>query len=265
MNDTVLCVRDGAVATLTLNRPDALNTLDFAMVDALIARTAEVAADDALRVVIIGGAGKHFMAGGDIRTFATRLEEPPAARRDGFRKMIERLHAAIECLHRMPHPVIGRVHGAVAGFGLSLMNVCDLVVAADDTYFASAYRQIALTPDGGGSWSLPRHVGLRKAMEIFLLGERFGAPEALALGLVNKVVPRAELDTTVAAIAQTIATGPAQAIRQTKRLVRESLGRSLSQQLQAEAVSFSECTTSPDFVEGITAFIGKRTPQFGLK
>ena len=265
MNDTVLCVRDGAVATLTLNRPDALNALDFAMVDALIGRIADVAADDALRVVIIEGAGKHFMAGGDIRSFATRLEETPAERRDGFRNMIDRLHAAIEGIHRMPHPVIGRVHGAVAGFGLSLMNACDIVVAADDAYFASAYRQIALTPDGGGSWWLPRHVGMRKAMEIFLLGERFAAPEALALGLVNKVVPRAELDTVVGAIAQSIATGPVQAIRRTKRLVRESLGRTLSEQLQAEAVAFSECSASPDFVEGINAFLAKRAPLYGPK
>jgi 2-(1,2-epoxy-1,2-dihydrophenyl)acetyl-CoA isomerase len=107
----------------------------------------------------------------------------------------------------MPHPVIGRVQGAVAGFGLSLMNACDLVVAAEDAYFASAYRQIALTPDGGGSWSLPRLVGVRKAMEIFLLSERFGAADALALGIVNKVVPLAELDAATAAVARSIATG----------------------------------------------------------
>src|SRR5436190_4769826 len=263
MNDTVLLVRDGPVATLTLNRPSALNALDDAMVDALIARTAEIAADDALRVVVVQGAGKHFMAGGDIRTFATHLDEAAATRRDGFRRMVERLHAAIECLHRMPHPVIGRVQGAVAGFGLSLMNACDLVVAAQDAYFASAYRHIALTPDGGGSWSLPRLVGLRKAMEIFLLSERFGAADALALGIVNKVVPLAELDTATAAIARSIAGGPVQAMRRTKRLVRESLARTLSEQLQAEAVSFSECSATPDFIEGITAFLAKRAPQFG--
>jgi 2-(1,2-epoxy-1,2-dihydrophenyl)acetyl-CoA isomerase len=263
MNDTVLLARDGAVATLTLNRPDALNALDPAMVDALVARTAEVAADDTLHVVVVRGAGKHFMAGGDIRTFASHLGESPAVRRDGFRRMVERLHAAIETLHRMPHPVIGRVHGAVAGFGLSLMNACDLVVASDDAYFASAYRQIALTPDGGGSWSLPRLVGMRKAMEIFLLGERFDAADALALGIVNKVVPRAELDAATAALAGAIATGPAQALRNTKRLVRESVARTLSEQLQAEAVSFSECAANADFVEGITAFLAKRAPQFG--
>ena len=265
MNDTVLLARDGTVATLTLNRPNALNALDLAMVDALVARTAEVAADDALRVVVVRGAGGHFMAGGDIRTFATHLDEAPATRRDGFRRMVEHMHAAIECLHRMPHPVIGRVHGAVAGFGLSLMNACDIVIASDDAYFASAYKQIALTPDGGGTWSLPRLVGMRKAMEIFLLGARFGAADALALGIVNKVVPLAELDAAVAAIARSIAAGPVLATRDTKRLVRESLGRTLSEQLQAEAISFSECSANADFVEGVSAFLAKRTPQYDRK
>src|SRR6185369_14783044 len=156
------------------------------------------------------GAGRHFMAGGDLRTFAAELAKPPAQRDADFRHVIGRLHSAIEHFHRMPHPVVGRVHGAVAGFGLSLMNACDLVVAADDAYFASAYRQIGLTPDGGGSWSLPRLVGVRKAMEIFLLGERFGAAEALSLGIVNRVVPAAELDAATDAIVNTLATGPVQ-------------------------------------------------------
>src|SRR5262245_51175189 len=127
MNDTVLLTRDGSVATLTLNRPDALNSLNPAMIDALIAHTASVAADDGLRVVVLRGAGRHFMAGGDIRSFAERLGDAPSARSEGFARMIGRLHAAIEHLHRMPHPVVGRVQGAVAGFGLSLMNACDLV------------------------------------------------------------------------------------------------------------------------------------------
>lgn len=262
MNETVLYERRGDVATLTLNRPESLNALDPAMVDALIARSAEAAGDDTLRVVVLRGAGRHFLAGGDIRTFAARLKEPPAQRSEGFLRMIERLHAAIENLHRMPHPVVGVVHGAVAGFGLSLMNACDLVVAADDAYFASAYRQIALTPDGGGSWSLPRLVGMRKAMEIFMLGERFGAADALALGLVNKVVPAGELQAAAEALVGSLASGPVLALRNTKRLVRESLSQSLSEQLQAEARSFAECAGHPDFAEGIGAFLGKRPPDF---
>ena len=263
MNESILLTRDGPVATVTLNRPDALNTLDLAMMDALVECTAELARDDELRVVVLRGAGRHFMAGGDIRTFAAHLGEPPATRGARFQRMVEHLHAAIENLHRMPHPVICCVHGAVAGFGLSLMNACDLVIAADDAYFASAYRQIALTPDGGGSWSLPRLVGTRKAMEILLLGDRFSATEALALGIVNRVVPAAQLGTAADAMVRALAAGPVLALRNTKRLVRESMARTLSEQLQAEAASFGACAGTADFVEGITAFLGKRPPQFG--
>lgn len=263
MNDTILLTREGAVATLTLNRPDALNTLDLAMMDALVDCTADLARDDAVHVVVVRGAGRHFMAGGDIRMFAGQLNEPPATRSAQFQRIVEGLHAAIENLHRMPHPVICCVHGAVAGFGLSLMNACDLVIAADDTYFASAYRQIALTPDGGGSWSLPRLVGTRKAMEILLLGERFTAAEALALGLVNRVVAAADLNMATNAMVQALAEGPLLAVRNTKRLVRESMGRTLSEQLQAEASSFGACAGTADFAEGITAFLGKRPPRFG--
>lgn len=263
MNDTVLVARDGPVATLTLNRPDVLNALDLAMIDALVAHTATLAADDSLRVVVLRGAGRHFMAGGDIRLFAGKLGLASMERRVYFQQMVERLHAAIENLHRMPHPVVGCVHGAVAGFGLSLMNACDLVVASEDAYFASAYRQIALTPDGGGSWSLPRLVGMRKAMEILLLGERFDATEAFALGLVNKVVPTAELGAAIDAIAKSLAAGPPTALRKAKRLVREAMGRTLSEQLQAEALSFGECAGTADFAEGITAFLAERPPQFG--
>ena len=263
MTSPLLVERNGTVATLTLNRPDALNTLDFALMDALIDAAADVAADDALRVVVLRGAGRHFMAGGDLRTFATELAKPPAQRNADFQRVIGRLHSAIENFHRMPHPVVGQIHGAVAGFGLSLMNACDLVVAADDTYFASAYRNIALTPDGGGSWSLPRIVGMRRAMEIMLLGERFDARHALELGLVNRVVPAAELESAVAAMVESLATGPVMAIRNAKRLVRESLGRTLPEQLAAEAVSFGACSGTNDFAEGITAFLAKRPAKFG--
>jgi 2-(1,2-epoxy-1,2-dihydrophenyl)acetyl-CoA isomerase len=262
MTSPLLVERNGAVATLTLNRPDALNTLDFPLMDALIVAAADVAADDTLRAVVIRGAGRHFMAGGDLRTFAGELAKPPDRRDADFRRVIGRLHSAIENFHRMPHPVIGQVHGAVAGFGLSLMNACDLVVASDDAYFASAYRNIALTPDGGGSWSLPRIVGMRRAMEIMLLGERFDARRALELGLVNRVVPAAELERAVAAVVAALVTGPVMAIRNAKRLMRESLSRSLSEQLDAEAVSFGACSATGDFAEGITAFLEKRPAMF---
>ena len=263
MNNTVLLDRDGPIATLALNRPEALNALDFDMVDALVAQTAAIAADPSLRVVILCGAGRHFMAGGDIRTFAGELPLDPARRQGRFQRMVEEVHTAIEALHRMPQLLVGRMHGAVAGIGLSLMNACDLVLAADDAYFTSAYRHLALSPDGGASWTLPRLVGMRKAMEILLLGDRFDAVEAQRLGLVNRVVPAAELEAAALALARALAAGPTLALSNTRRLVRESSTRSLAEQLQAEAVSFGQCTADADFAEGIDAFLAKRTPRFG--
>lgn len=262
--ETILLARDGPIATLTLNRPAALNVLDLPMMDTLVAHTAALAADSTLRVVVLRGAGRHFMAGGDLRTFAARLgDSRPSQRQGEFQRIVDRLHAAIEHLQRMPHAVIGAAHGAVAGFGLSLVGACDIVVAADDAYFSSSYRQIGLSPDGGGTWSLPRIVGLRKALEIYLLSERFDAREAWRIGLVNRVVEATALDSTVRDLAQSIASGPALALRNVKRLLRESFDHSLSQQLRAEADSFGQCAATDDFAEGIRAFFDKRAPRFG--
>jgi 2-(1,2-epoxy-1,2-dihydrophenyl)acetyl-CoA isomerase len=261
-DDSILLARDGQIATLTLNRPDSLNSLDLAMMDALVVNAMALAADDSVRCIIIRGAGRHFMAGGDIRTFAANLGSPPPQRRQDFARIVQRVHTAIETIYRMPYPVIAAVHGAVAGFGLSLMCACDLAVAADSSYFTSAYRHIGLTPDGGATYALPRIVGVKKAMEIVLLGERFGVDEALRLGLINRVVPEAELGAAVGKLAAALAGGPALALRNGKRLINQSLGHSLSMQLDAEATSFAACSATPDFVEGIGAFLDKRTPRF---
>lgn len=262
MNDSVLLAREGPVATLTLNRPASLNVLDLAMVDALVPATASVAADPSIRVLVVRGAGRHFMAGGDIRTFAQSIGRAPDERRSEFAHLLGRVHTVIETLAAMPQPVVARVHGAVAGFGLSLMNACDLAIAADDAYFAGAYRQLGVTPDGGGTWSLPRIVGQRRALEILLLGERFDAARALAIGLVNRVVPAAGLDAAVDAVVRLLVDGPREALAGTKRLIRGSLDRTLAQQLHAEAASFAALTARDDFVEGVAAFLEKRPPRF---
>jgi 2-(1,2-epoxy-1,2-dihydrophenyl)acetyl-CoA isomerase len=263
MSAPLLVERDGFVATLTLNRPEALNALDPAMMDALVSESAALAGDGSVRCVVVRGAGQHFMAGGDIRHFASRLDLAPEERRRDFSAVIGRLHAAIENFHRMPQPIVASVHGAVAGFGMSLMCACDLALAADDAYFTAAYRHIGLTPDGGLSYALPRLVGSKKAMEILLLGERFGADDALRLGLVNRVVPATDLARETAALAGALVAGPVLATRNGKRLLRQSLSQPLSVQLDAEAVSFSACAASSDFVEGVRAFLEKRAPRFG--
>jgi len=262
MNATLLLERDGAIATLTLNRPASLNALDSEMIEALIAHSGALAADDSVRCVVIKGAGRHFMAGGDIRSFNDRLAGAPADRRRDFTRMVEHMHAAIENLQRMPHPVLASVQGAVAGFGLSLMCACDLAIAAESSYFTSAYRHLGLTPDGGASYTLPRLIGLKKAMEITLLGDRFDAAGALRLGLVNRVVADAELEAATRQVAIVLATGPVLALRNGKRLLNQSLSQTLSAQLQAEAESFGACAASKDFAEGVRAFLDKRSPNF---
>jgi 2-(1,2-epoxy-1,2-dihydrophenyl)acetyl-CoA isomerase len=258
----ILLARDGPVATLTLNRPEALNVLDLAMVDALIPACAEVAADDAIRVLVVRGAGGHFMAGGDIRTFARESHRPPDERIRGFQHLVERVHIVVETLARMDKPAVARVHGAVAGFGMSLMNACDLAIASDDAYFAAGYRQIGITPDGGGTWSLPRIVGQRRALEILMLGARFDAAHALSIGLVNRVVPSAQLDAAVSAVVKALVDGPRRAIAGAKRLVRDSFDHTLSEQLLAEAQSFGRLAGTDDFLEGIAAFLEKRPARF---
>ena len=255
-------LHDGPIATLLLDRPGALNTLDLTLMDALPGALASVAADERVRVLIVAGEGRHFMAGGDLRTFAGLLEREAAGEASTFRARIARLHVAIETLHRMPQVVIAKAQGAVAGFGLSLLCACDLAVAAEDAYFSAAYRNIGLSPDGGGTFALPRLVGTRRALEILLLAERFDAATAREWGLVNRVVPAHLLDATTAEIAAHLARGPRAALARTKRLVRESLGRTLSEQLDAEAASFAACAAEPDFAEGLAAVFAKRPPAF---
>ena len=149
----------GRVAILTLNRPDSLNAVNPEMVAGLLAASARAADDPVARAVVVRGAGKSFMAGGDLRWFREQLTLPPGERRAGFAELITGVHAAIVNFKRMDKPVIAAVHGAVAGFGLSLMLAADLALAADDAYFTLAYSNIALSPDGGATWSLPRHIG----------------------------------------------------------------------------------------------------------
>lgn len=250
------------VVTFTLNRPKALNSLDFAMTEALVPAVTRVTTDPAVRVVIVQGAGDHFMAGGDIKSFAETLSQPGSQRKKHFMELIATVHAGVELLQRSDVITVAKVRGACAGFGLSLAIGCDLTIASDDAYFASAYKTIGLTPDGGQSYFLPRMVGVKKALELVLLSERIKADEALRLSLVNKVVTGAELDATVDRIAATLAASARGSMAGAKRLLTTSLSNSLSQQLNAERDSFSNCAARDDFAEGIRAFIEKRPAKF---
>lgn len=259
--DVITTVAEG-IATLTFNRPKALNALNDGITVGMIRFVEKIARDPAVRCLVIRGAGEHFMAGGDLKRFQTFLAMTAEERGLTFEREIHEVHRLILMLRQMAKPVIASVQGACAGFGLSLAMATDLVIAADNAYFTLAYVNIGASPDGSGSYFLPRLVGLKKAMEIALLGDRFDAATAARIGIVNFVVPAAELEAATTTLAARLARGPAVAIARTKALLNASLDRSLETELQAEAENFAACAMTEDWAEGIRAFIEKRRPAF---
>lgn len=251
----LLLERDGAIATLRFNRPNALNAIDMPMADAFLAAVQTVAADPGVRAVVLCGNGKGFMAGGDLAT----LRANPV---QGAIDILTPLNAALPLLAQMNAPVIAQVHGAAAGAGLSLLLMADYVIAAESARFNLAYINLGTSCDVGASWALPRIVGLRKALEIALLGEAFAADDALRLGIVNRVVPAADLETATAALAQRLAAGPTVAYGAMKRLMRASMDRALPEQLAAEKDAFVHCAGTEDFRAGVEAFHQRQSPSF---
>lgn len=263
MAKTVLLDVAEGVATLTLNRPDALNALSGEMMQDFGAAVRELTRLRDVEVVVVTGAGGHFMAGGDIKDFARQLHLSREARLATFRAMIEQhINPAVEMLQNLPQPVVAKVRGACAGFGLSLMLGCDFALCAEDAVFTTAYAAIGLPGDGGASYFLPRIVGRRKAAELMLLAERFNAAEALRLGMITKAVPAAELDQETAKLVARLRAGPRHAYGEIKALLAASHGSQLEAQLQSEAEAFARCAATGDFGEGVSAFLDKRKPGF---
>ncbi len=250
------------VVTFTMNRPAALNSLNRAMSEAFTPSIQKVVSDPSVRVMIMQGAGDHFMAGGDIKGFAESLAVSAAERTKHYHAMIGQLHAGVELLQRSNMITICKIRGACAGIGLSFAIGCDLTIASDDAYFTTAYKVIGLTPDGGQSFFLPRLVGVKKAMELTLLSDRIGAAEAKEIGMLNRVVPAAELDAATDKLATHILRSSPQSMQGIKRLINNSMQSSFSQHLVAEQESFSACAGTDNFAEGVKAFIEKRHPKF---
>ncbi|WP_225783428.1 enoyl-CoA hydratase/isomerase family protein [Xenophilus sp. Marseille-Q4582] len=252
----LLIGREGAVATLQFNRPAALNAIDVPMAQAVLAAVKAIAADRGVRAVLLRGSGKGFMAGGDLAV----LQANPL---QGAADLIRPLHEAVALLATLDAPLVAQVHGVAAGAGLSLMLQADFVLAAEGTRFNLAYVNIGASCDVGASWALPRWVGLRRALEIAMLGDMLDAQAAERMGLVNRVVPADTLGDEAMALAQRLAAGPTVALGQLRRLMRGSFERDLPAQLEAESAAFRHCASSADFRAGVDAFFDKRKPVFG--
>lgn len=253
--------QDG-ISHIRLNRPEALNALNQDMLEGLEQALDHVEGAENSRVVLIGAAGGNFMAGGDIKMFYQTLDLPSDQREELFSQLIARVHKVIERLCNLPQPTMAVAQGAVAGFGLSLFCASDLAIVSDTTVFTLAYRHIGVSPDGGSTWHLERIVGRRRAMEIALLGERFGADQALTMGLVNKVVSIDDLQSHAHKLALNLARGPKAVLARTKALLNTSSSNSLIEQLGAEQQSFVASALEGDFREGVASFVEKRPAKF---
>jgi len=261
MPDLVLLdVRDG-VATITLNNPDKLNAFTGDMREHMGAALDQVAADPSVRVLMITGAGRAFCAGGDVKHMVGLKQ-----RGTGFEAMLPLLEAGRATVLRidaLPFPTIAAVNGPAAGGGMSLALACDLRIASDQATFCEAFTRIGLHVDWGGSYFLPRMVGLAKSLELCWLADVVDAGEALRVGLVNRVVPHAAFRDEVQALAARLAAAPQTSLRWTTRTLRAGCERGLAECIEAEIEGQAACWESPDSGEGIRAFIEKRTPVFG--
>jgi 2-(1,2-epoxy-1,2-dihydrophenyl)acetyl-CoA isomerase len=247
----------GGVAEIVFDRPEVLNALDRATAEGFVAAVDRALGDPAVRVVLLMGEGRAFMAGGDLASMRA-----PQTRRAGIEALIGPLHGALIRLAQAPAITIAAAQGPVAGAGMSVFLGADLGIVADDAVLTLAYSKIGTSPDCGGSHALMQLVGLRKAMEIALFSDTIPAEEAVRLGLANRMVPAAALRADARAMAARLAAGPALAQGRIKALLRGAAGRGMAEQLGAEAESFLALSASDDFSEGINAFFDKRKPAF---
>jgi 2-(1,2-epoxy-1,2-dihydrophenyl)acetyl-CoA isomerase len=258
----VIVEKRGAVFEIMLNRPEVLNAVDRDTIAALAAAADEAAEERTARAVLLRGAGTHFCAGGDIGMFGELIRLSPAGRRKTLYQTVDALHPLLIRLRHMPKPVVAAVQGAAAGFGLSLVLAADLAITAEDAVFACGYVHLGTSPDGAMTALLPGIVGLKLATELTMLGERFDAPRALALGLVNRLVTAERLCAEAQALTERLAAGPTEAYARTKALIQATIGDAFEAQLRREAENFAACAATDDFVEGVRAFLEKRRPSF---
>ena len=253
----LLDVRD-AVAHLTLNRPDAANTIQLEICRELMEATIAIDEDPSVRAVVLGGKGKMFSGGGDLKSFSGQGQRLPAYAKE----VTTYLHAAVSRLTRMDAPVVAAVHATAAGAGMSLVCACDFVIAAKSAKFTMAYTKAGLTPDGSSTYFLPRIVGLRRALELTLTNRLLSADEAADLGIVTRVVADAEVHEAADAFARELASGATRAYGLTKRLLHQSFVETLETQMELESRAIADIMRTDDAKEGIDSFVKKRAPKF---
>lgn len=257
---TILVEKSERLCTLTLNRPDARNAIDLVMREEIAAALDEMEADDAVRVLILTGAGEHFCAGGDIKSMQAKRHTAV----DG-RARVQLLNRMVLRLVNFPKPTLAMVDGFAVGAGFNLALGCDLIIASDRARFGQVFSKLGLVPDGGGTYFLPRLVGPAKAKELVFTADIIDAEEALRLGLVNRVVPAGDLRQATLTLARRIAEGPPKALALAKQLLNRSANTDLTGALDLEAFAQSVAVTTEDHQEGLKAFFEKRPPNFGVR
>jgi len=259
----VLSAQAGAVRTITLNRPKALNSFTSAMHVELAAALAEAEADTSVRCLVLTGAGRAFCAGQDLADPDVAPDLTPGARPTDVGNVIERFYKPLALrLRAMPVPVIAAVNGVAAGAGASIALGCDLVIATRSASFIQAFSKIGLVPDAGGTWLLPRLVGRANALALAMTGDKLGAEEAQRMGLIWKCLDDAAFADEVGATAARLAAMPVKALAETRAIIDASMRLDFADALSLEGQTQSRLSASRDYLEGVAAFLAKRPAQF---
>lgn len=254
-SDAILLEADGPVAVLTLNRPAARNAIDDAMRADLMAALDQVARTDAIRALVITGAGKGFCAGGDVKSMQARLAVPPGeVALNGWRRQ-QRTHHAISLLHALPKPTIAAVNGAATGLGCDVALCCDFIIASDAARFAMTYIQRGLIPDGGGMYFLPRRVGLSRAKELIFSGRTVEPEEALRLGMIDRVTGAATLLEDARAWAAELGRGAPAALALSKSILDQTFELSVEQVFSLGSQAQAICYSSREHQDSVAAFL----------
>jgi len=259
--ETVNVRHAGGAATIELNRPQALNAWNAQFGADLLAALRSVAEDDSVRAIAITGAGRAFSSGADLKDVSGG-DVTPEGHPNVYKTLTERYHPIMHAIREVPKPVVAFVNGPAVGIGCSLALCCDLIVAAESAYFLLAFVNIGLAPDGGSSLFMPTRVGVARAAELALLGERLPAAKALEWGLINRVVPDERMQEESSALLERLAAGPTRSYAGTKRLLNNWLYPRMAEQLEMEAQIQQEMAGSSDFMEGAMAFLQKRPTRF---